>query len=74
MADDDAGRAAKTFNRILNQPKLSASGSRTDKNVEDGIKKLRRLILVDGIPNQIVRVHYTLPTPIWIWIQIRSIL
>ncbi|PAV16851.1 bub2 [Pyrrhoderma noxium] len=53
MADDDAGRAAKTFNRILNQPKLSASGSRTDKNVEDGIKKLRRLILVDGIPNQI---------------------
>ena len=57
MADsgeDEQQRAAKTFNRILNQPKLNAAAPRTDKHVEEGIKKLRQLILVDEIPHTIV--------------------
>lgn len=57
QSGEDAQRAAKTFNRILNQPKLAASsGQRTDKQIEEGIKKLRRLILVDGIPHAVVSI------------------
>ncbi|EJC98409.1 rab domain-containing cell division control protein [Fomitiporia mediterranea MF3/22] len=59
---DDAQRAAKTFNRILNQPKLSGTAPRTDKQIEEGIKKLRRLILVDGIP---YTIDPTLRPRIW---------
>lgn len=51
---DDLKKAARLFNKILNQPKLSSSTSRTDKHVDEGIKKIRRLILVDGIPHAIV--------------------
>lgn len=54
-ANEEAQKAARTFNRILAQPKLNAAMPRTDKHVEDAIKKLRRLILVDGIPHAIVR-------------------
>ncbi|KAH8108529.1 rab domain-containing cell division control protein [Phellopilus nigrolimitatus] len=53
QANDDAQRAARTFNRILNQPKLSTTAPRTEKHVDEGIKKLRRLILVDGIPHSV---------------------
>ena len=44
--NDDQLRAAKTFNRILNQPKLNPSAPRTDKHVEEGIKKLRERQMV----------------------------
>lgn len=50
----DAQKAARTFSRILNQPKVHSSKPRTDKDVEEAIKKIRRLILVDGIPHAIV--------------------
>jgi len=39
------------FNKILNQPKLS-SRFRSAADIEESIKKLRRLILVDGIPSE----------------------
>ncbi|CCM00479.1 uncharacterized protein FIBRA_02513 [Fibroporia radiculosa] len=45
-----ASAAAHSFNKILNQFKHS-SKLRTALDVEDSIKKLRRLILVDGIPS-----------------------
>lgn len=59
--EDEQQRAAKAFNRILNAPKLNAGAPRTDKHVEEGIKKLRRLILVDGIPHTIVGSSFLLP-------------
>ncbi|KAG7449786.1 TBC-domain-containing protein [Guyanagaster necrorhizus] len=39
-----------SFARFLNQPKIS-SKSRASGEVDDGTKKLRRMILVDGIPS-----------------------
>ncbi|KAK0212387.1 TBC-domain-containing protein [Desarmillaria ectypa] len=41
---------AHSFARLLNQPKIS-SKSRASGEVDDGTKKLRRMILVDGIPS-----------------------
>ncbi|KAF9512526.1 hypothetical protein BS47DRAFT_1486202 [Hydnum rufescens UP504] len=41
---------AQQFNKILNQSKYS--GSRIPEDIEDGLKKLRRLILVNGIPSE----------------------
>jgi cell cycle arrest protein BUB2 len=41
---------AHSFNKILNQPK-HPSKARVSGDIEEGIKKLRRLILVDGIPS-----------------------
>ncbi|KAJ7497086.1 bub2 protein [Mycena latifolia] len=41
---------AHSFNKILNQPKVS-SKSRSSSDIDDGTKKLRRMILVDGIPS-----------------------
>ncbi|KAF7375960.1 TBC-domain-containing protein [Mycena sanguinolenta] len=41
---------AHSFNKILNQPKLS-SKSRSSGDIDDGTKKLRRMILVEGIPS-----------------------
>ncbi|KAK0195896.1 related to cell cycle arrest protein BUB2 [Armillaria ostoyae] len=41
---------AHSFARLLNQPKIS-SKSRSSGEVDDGTKKLRRMILVDGIPS-----------------------
>lgn len=48
---------AHSFNKILNQPRLS-SKSRQAGDVDEAIKKLRRLILVDGIPSSVVRLSY----------------
>jgi cell cycle arrest protein BUB2 len=45
---------AHTFNKILAQPKLS-SKTRSSDDVEESVKKLRRLILIDGIPSKAVR-------------------
>lgn len=45
---------AHSFNKVLNQYK-SSSRSRTTAEVEESVKKLRRLILVDGIPSAAVR-------------------
>ncbi|KAG8722065.1 hypothetical protein FRC08_007486 [Ceratobasidium sp. 394] len=39
-----------TLNKVLNAPRLSATKFRTKEDVEEGLKKLRRLILLDGIP------------------------
>ncbi|KAK7693735.1 hypothetical protein QCA50_003307 [Cerrena zonata] len=41
---------AHSFNKLLNQHK-SSSRSRSAADVEESMKKLRRLILVDGIPS-----------------------
>src|SRR6266478_1095995 len=52
----DAAHLATTahaFNKILSQPKLS-SKTRTPEDVEESVKKLRRLILIDGIPSRAV--------------------
>ena len=52
----DAANLATTvhaFNKILSQPKLS-SKTRTSEDVEEGAKKLRRLILIEGIPSKAV--------------------
>ncbi|KIL68895.1 hypothetical protein M378DRAFT_1058374 [Amanita muscaria Koide BX008] len=49
---------AHSFNKILNQPKKA----RSDSDVDDGTKKLRRLILVEGIPSTI---DSTLRPRIW---------
>ncbi|KAI0263799.1 TBC-domain-containing protein [Gloeopeniophorella convolvens] len=50
---DAAGLAATahTFNKILSQPK-SSSKTRTTEDVEESVKKLRRLILIEGIPSK----------------------
>ncbi|TRM69261.1 rab-GTPase-TBC domain-containing protein [Schizophyllum amplum] len=42
---------AAAFNKILSQPKFS-SKSRASGEPDDGTKKLRRMILVEGIPSQ----------------------
>lgn len=49
-----AAATAHSFNKILNQPRIS-SKYRSAADVEEAIKKLRRLILVDGIPSSVVR-------------------
>ncbi|PPQ74490.1 hypothetical protein CVT26_007950 [Gymnopilus dilepis] len=43
---------AHSFNKLLNQPK-AVSKSRLNGDVDDAVKKLRRMILVDGIPSAI---------------------
>ncbi|KAH9967822.1 TBC-domain-containing protein [Russula dissimulans] len=47
----DLAAAAHAFNKILSQPKLS-SKTRTVDDVEESVKKLRRLILIEGIPSK----------------------
>ena len=49
----DLAATAHTFNKILAQPKLS-SKTRSPEDVEESVKKLRRLILIDGIPSKAV--------------------
>jgi hypothetical protein len=52
----DAANLATTahaFNKILGQPKPS-SKTRTPEDVEESVKKLRRLILIEGIPSKAV--------------------
>ena len=49
-----AAATAHSFNKILS-PSRSSSKQRSAADVEESIKKLRRLILVDGIPSSVVR-------------------
>ncbi|RPD66373.1 bub2 protein [Lentinus tigrinus ALCF2SS1-7] len=49
-SDPSAAATAHSFNKILNMFK-SASKARTAADMEEATKKLRRLILVDGIPS-----------------------
>lgn len=49
-----AAAIAHSFTKVLNQHKHS-SKLRSAAEVEDSVKKLRRLILVDGIPSSVVR-------------------
>ena len=44
---------AHAFNKILSHPKLSS--------VEENVKKLRRLILIEGIPSKTVRILFVSP-------------
>ncbi|EMD38299.1 rab domain-containing cell division control protein, partial [Gelatoporia subvermispora B] len=60
-SSDSAAVTARSFNKILNQFK-SSSKSRSKSDVEDAIKKLRRLILIEGIPST---VDPTLRPRIW---------
>jgi cell cycle arrest protein BUB2 len=48
---------AHSFNKILNQPKYASKSKNSGDPAEDGAKKIRRLILVDGIPSNAVRVN-----------------
>ena len=60
----DLAATAHSFNKILSQPKLS-SKTRTPDDVEESVKKLRRLILIEGIPSRAVRIHFELsPLPL----------
>lgn len=54
MASLAASSAAHSFHKILNQAKTHAK-FRTRADVDDGVKKIRRLILVEGIPAALVR-------------------
>jgi hypothetical protein len=51
--DPTAMATANSFNKILNQSKV-ATKSRASGEIDDGTKKLRRLILVEGIPSEVV--------------------
>jgi len=44
---------AQAFNKLLNQPRLSTK-FRNQADIDEGLKKLRRLILVEGIPFSVV--------------------
>jgi len=44
--------AAHSFNKLLTQPKYT-SKSRASGEPDDGTKKLRRMILVEGIPSAV---------------------
>lgn len=48
-----AAATSHSFNKILNYTR-SSSKPRSAADVEESIKKLRRLILVDGIPSSVV--------------------
>ncbi|CAE6409745.1 unnamed protein product [Rhizoctonia solani] len=45
-----SGHPSAALNKLLNAPRLSATKFRTKEDVDEGLKKLRRLILLDGIP------------------------
>ncbi|KAF8532558.1 rab-GTPase-TBC domain-containing protein [Gautieria morchelliformis] len=47
----NANAAVAAFNKVLNQPKVPRT-SRTPIDIGENIKKLRRLILVEGIPSE----------------------
>lgn len=55
MPSTSSNPTAHAFNKLLNQPK-AASKSKSGE-VDDGTKRLRRVILVDGIPSSAVRPH-----------------
>jgi len=52
-SDKAAAAAAHSLNKILNQPK--SSKSKRSGDADESLKKLRRLILVEGIPSAVVR-------------------
>ena len=52
-----ADSTAHAFNKLLNQPR-PGSKSRNGE-VDDGTKRLRRMILVEGIPSKAVRHPYS---------------
>jgi cell cycle arrest protein BUB2 len=54
MSAATAAATAHSFNKLLSQPK-AASKSRATGETDDGTKKLRRMILVEGIPSALVR-------------------
>ncbi|EIW82788.1 TBC-domain-containing protein [Coniophora puteana RWD-64-598 SS2] len=58
---DPAAAAAHSFNKILAQPGKSTKSKRSG-DVDESVKKLRRMILVEGIPSQ---VDATLRPRIW---------
>ena len=63
MADAvNLATTVNAFNKILTQPKLS-SKTRTSEDVEESVKKLRRLILIEGIPSRAVRARFTAANP-----------
>ncbi|EJD55104.1 bub2 protein [Auricularia subglabra TFB-10046 SS5] len=47
-----SSQAVHAFNKILSQPKLNAGKPRTAQDIDEGVKKLRRLILVEGVPSE----------------------
>ncbi|KAI0303355.1 TBC-domain-containing protein [Multifurca ochricompacta] len=47
----DLAATAHAFNKILSQPKIS-SKTRISEDVEESVKKLRRLILIEGVPSK----------------------
>ncbi|KAI6046059.1 bub2 protein [Pisolithus marmoratus] len=49
MSSSDQSAAAHSFNKVLNQPK--SSKSKRSGDVDDSLKKLRRMILVESIPS-----------------------
>ncbi|KAL4080339.1 rab-GTPase-TBC domain-containing protein [Scleroderma yunnanense] len=59
-SDQAATAAAHSLNKVLNQPK--SSKSKRSGDVDESLKKLRRLILVEGIPSA---VDSTLRPRIW---------
>jgi len=61
MASSNTTNTVAAFNKILNGPKLQRS-NRTVGDVHDGIKRLRRLILVEGIPSD---ADITLRPRVW---------
>lgn len=55
-------KVANAYNKILNGPRNINSTTPTTRNVQniqDGTKKLRRLILIEGIPHSIVSRKFT---------------
>lgn len=59
-SSSQAAAIAHSFTKVLNQHKHS-SKLRSATEVEDSVKKLRRLILVDGIPSSVVRLSFAHP-------------
>lgn len=59
--DQTAVAAAHSFNKVLNQHKLSKS--RRSGDADEGLKKLRRMILVEGIPSKVVRSNVAMDRP-----------
>ncbi|TFK86043.1 bub2 protein [Polyporus arcularius HHB13444] len=69
-SDPSAVTTAHSFNKILNQFK-TASKARSAADMEEATKKLRRLILVDGIPSA---VDPTLRPRIWkVLLRVRDV-
>ncbi|KIJ40942.1 hypothetical protein M422DRAFT_48953 [Sphaerobolus stellatus SS14] len=70
MTSSHTATTVAAFNKILNQPKLQRS-NRTTNDVVEGVKRLRRLILVEGIPSA---ADPTLRSRIWkIFLRVNDI-